>query len=48
MLYGLKTFGRYHFFKTEAERDAFVKTLPEWEAKYVEYWTTLLQKKKVN
>ena len=44
MLYGLKTFGRYHFFKSEQERDEFVKTLPEWEAKYVQCWTTILSK----
>ena len=47
MLYGLKTFGRYHFFKTEDARTAFINTLPEYEAKAVECWTTLL-KKKVN
>ena len=42
MLYGLKSFGRFYFFKTEEERTAFVKKMPEWEANHVETWTTLL------
>ena len=45
MVYVLKTFGRYHFFKTEDDRNAFIATLPEWEAKHVECWTTILEKK---
>lgn len=34
-LYVAKSFGRYHFFKTEEERNAYIETLPEWEKKYV-------------
>ena len=34
ILYIAKTFGRYHYFKTEEERTAFLATLPEWERKY--------------
>jgi len=45
MLYGLKTFGRVHFFKTEEARTEFIKTLPDWEAKHIECWTTILEKK---
>lgn len=48
MLYGLKTFGQYHFFKTEELRAEFIKTLPEYEAKHVECWTTILSEKKVS
>lgn len=48
MLYGLKTFGRIHFFKSEEKRNEFIKTLPEWEAKYAETWTTILSRKKVS
>lgn len=29
-LFVVKEFGRYHFFKMEAERDGFLETLPEW------------------
>ena len=32
-LYVVKEFGRYHFFKTEAQRGAFMETLPEWVLK---------------
>lgn len=46
MLYGLKVLGRYHFFKTETERDTFIKSLPEWEQKYTESWTTVLPERK--
>lgn len=35
ILYVVKTFGRYHFFKTEQLRADYLKTLPEWEQKYV-------------
>lgn len=35
ILFVAKTFGRYRFFKTEEERNQFLKTLPEWEQKYV-------------
>ena len=35
-LYIAKSFGRYFFFKTEAEREAYLTTLPEWERKYVQ------------
>lgn len=38
MIYVVKTFGRYHYFKTEAAREAFLKTLPEWESKHAECW----------
>lgn len=48
MLYGLKAFGQYHFFKTEQERADFIKTLPEVEAKHAECWTTILPAKKVS
>ena len=44
MLYAMKSFGRYHYFKTEEERSEFIKTLPEWEAKHVECWTIILHK----
>ena len=37
-LFVAKSFGRTHFFKTEAERTAWVKTLPEWEQKFVVCW----------
>ena len=33
-LYVVKTFGQYHFFKTEELREAYLASLPEWEAKY--------------
>lgn len=39
-LYVAKSFGRYFFFKTEAERDAYVETLPEWEKKYVQTYVS--------
>lgn len=48
MLYGMKSLGRYHFFKTEEARTAFIKTLPEWEQNHVEAWTTVLPEKKVS
>jgi len=38
ILYAMKTFGRYHFFKTEAERIEAINTLPEWEQKFVQTW----------
>ncbi len=37
-LYAVKNFGRYHFFKTEELRKAYLDTLPEWEAKYCEVY----------
>ena len=48
MLYGLKVFGRYHFFKTEEQRTAFINALPELEKKTVECWATILPEKKVS
>ena len=48
MMYGMKVLGRYHFFKTEAERTAFIHTLPAWEQNRVEVWTTVLPEKKVS
>ena len=35
ILYVAKEFGRYHFFKTEDARTAFINTLTEWEQKFV-------------
>lgn len=35
MLYVAKEFGRYHFFKTYDEREAFIKTLLDWHQKSV-------------
>jgi hypothetical protein len=37
-LYVVKNFGRYHYFKTEEAREAYLNTLPEWEAKYCELY----------
>ncbi|MBR4591065.1 MAG: hypothetical protein IKO36_10460 [Bacteroidaceae bacterium] len=36
ILYVVKEFGRYHFFKTEEERTAFLEGLTEWERKFAE------------
>ena len=36
ILYVAKEFGRYHYFKTETERTAFISTLTEWEQKFVQ------------
>ncbi len=36
ILYVAKEFGRYHFFKTAELRDAFIKSLTEWEQKFVQ------------
>lgn len=36
ILFVAKEFGRYHYFKTEAERTAFISTLTEWEQKFVQ------------
>ena len=47
MMYGAKSFGTTHFFKTEDEREAWIQTLPEWEQKYVERWTTILKRRAV-
>jgi hypothetical protein len=35
ILYVAKEFGRYHYFKTEDERIAFINTLTDWEQKFV-------------
>ena len=35
-VYVVKSFGRYHYFKTEEAREAYLKSIPEWEAKYAE------------
>ena len=39
ILFVAQTFGRYHFFKTEEQRNDFLKSLPEWEQKYVNTYT---------
>ena len=36
ILFVAKEFGRYHFFKTEDERTAFIKSLTEWEQNFVQ------------
>jgi hypothetical protein len=36
ILFVAKEFGRYHFFKTEDARTAFIKSLTEWEQKFVQ------------
>lgn len=36
ILYVVKSFGRYRFFKTEEERKAFIESLPVWEQKFVQ------------
>lgn len=36
ILYVAKNFGRYHYFKTEELRKAYLDTLPEWEQKGVQ------------
>lgn len=36
ILFVAKEFGRYHFFKTETERTAFISTLAAWEQKFVQ------------
>jgi len=36
ILFVAKEFGRYHYFKTEAERTAFISTLADWEQKFVQ------------
>ena len=36
ILFVAKEFGRYHFFKTEAERTAFINTLSECDQKFVQ------------
>lgn len=36
ILFVAKEFGRYHYFKTEDERTAFVNTLSVWEQKFVQ------------
>lgn len=36
ILFVAKEFGRYHYFKTEDERIAFVNTLSVWEQKFVQ------------
>ena len=35
ILYVAKEFGRYHYFKTEEARLAFIKSLTDWEQKFV-------------
>lgn len=42
VLYAAKSFGRYHYFKTEEKRNEWLDTLPEWEQKAVELWSCLL------
>ena len=36
ILYVAKEFGRYHFFKTEELRNAFIDSLSAWEQKAVQ------------
>ena len=36
ILFVAKEFGRYHYFKTEEERSAFINTLAVWEQKFVQ------------
>lgn len=36
ILYVAKEFGRYHYFKTTEERQAFVESLTDWEQKFVQ------------
>ena len=36
ILFVAKEFGRYHYFKTEAERTTFISTLTDWEQKFVQ------------
>jgi hypothetical protein len=36
ILFVAKEFGRYHFFTTEDARTAFIKSLTEWEQKFVQ------------
>lgn len=35
-LFIAKEFGRYHFFKTAEKREEFIKSLTDWEQKFVE------------
>lgn len=39
MLYRVKSFGRYYYFKTEQERDAFISSLDEVTARHCELET---------
>ena len=36
ILYVAKEFGRYHFFKTEEARKAFIDGLTSWEQKFIQ------------
>ena len=36
ILYVVKEFGRYHFFKTAEQREAFIQALAEWEQKFAQ------------
>lgn len=36
ILFVAKEFGRYHYFKTEDDRTAFISTLSDWEQKFVQ------------
>ena len=36
ILYVVKEFGRYHFFKTEEQRIEFLSKLTEWEQKFAQ------------
>ena len=38
ILYVVKEFGKYHFFKTEQDRANFINSLTEWETKYVQIY----------
>ena len=35
-LYVAKEFGRYHFFNSEDKRTEYIKSLTEWEQKFVQ------------
>ena len=36
ILFVAKEWGRYHYFKTEEERTAFINKFPEWERKFIQ------------
>ena len=44
ILFVAKEFGRYHYFKTEAERTEFVGKLTPWEQKFVQTYEVRFRK----
>lgn len=36
ILYVVKEFGRYHYFKTAEEHQTFVESLTDWEQKFAQ------------